>query len=146
MLECVKKVASAGVGYSTNLEKAFRAVLDLAVGNGVADKDMPKTIVVISDMEIDKYMRPGRHWDFLTKMRALYAAHGLTLPKIVMWNVNACKDTVLSQDEQTIFISGQSASSFKALCQNLDGVTAYELMLQVMLQVLNGAAYREVRI
>ena len=142
LLECVKKVASAGVGYSTNLEKAFRAVLDLAVGNGVADKDMPKTIVVISDMEIDCYMRPGRHWDFLTKMKALYAAHGLTLPKIVMWNVNARKDTVLSQDEQTIFISGQSASSFKALCQNLDGVTAYELMLQV----LNSAAYREVRI
>ena len=142
LLECVKKVASAGVGYSTNLEKAFRAVLDLAVGNGVADKDMPKTIVVISDMEIDKYMCPGRHWDFLTKMKALYAAHGLTLPKIVMWNVNARKDTVLSQDEYTIFISGQSASSFKTLCQNLDGVTAYELMLQV----LNGAAYREVRI
>ena len=142
LLECVKKVASAGVGYSTNLEKAFRAVLDLAVGNGVADKDMPKTIVVISDMEIDRYMRPGRHWDFLTKMKSLYAAHGYKLPKIVMWNVNARKDTVLSQDEQTIFISGQSASSFKALCQNLDGVTAYELMLQV----LNGAAYREVRI
>ena len=142
LLECVKRVASAGVGYSTNLEKAFRAVLDLAVGNGVADKDMPKTIVVISDMEIDKYMRPGRHWDFLTKMKALYAAHGYKLPKIVMWNVNARKDTVLSQDEQTIFISGQSPSSFKALCQNLDGVTAYELMLQV----LNGAAYREVRI
>ena len=142
LLECVKRVASAGVGYSTNLEKAFRAVLDLAVGNGVADKDMPKTIVVISDMEIDKYMRPGRHWDFLTKMRALYAAHGLTLPKIVMWNVNARKDTVLSQDEQTIFISGQSASSFKALCQNLDGVTAYELMLQV----LNGKAYEKVRV
>ena len=140
LLECVKRVASAGVGYSTNLEKAFRAVLDLAVGNGVADKDMPKTIVVISDMEIDKYMRPGRHWDFLTKMKALYAAHGYKLPKIVMWNVNARKDTVLSQDEQTIFISGQSASSFKALCQNLDGVTAYELMLQV----LNGAAYAKV--
>ena len=142
LLECVKRVASAGVGYSTNLEKAFRAVLDLAIGNGVADKDMPKTIVVISDMEIDKYMRPGRHWDFLTKMKALYAAHGYTLPRIILWNVNARKDTVLSQDEQTIFISGQSASSFKALCQNLDGVTAYELMLQV----LNGTAYREVRV
>lgn len=140
LLECVKKVASAGVGYSTNLEKAFRAVLDLAVGNGVADKDMPKTIVVISDMEIDRYMRPGRHWDFLTKMKALYAAHGYTLPRIILWNVNARKDTVLSQDEQTIFISGQSPSSFKALCQNLDGVTAYELMLQV----LNGAAYAKV--
>ena len=142
LLENVQQVAKAGVGYSTNLEAAFRAVLSAAVGYGVPVDEMPKTIVVISDMEIDKYMRGGRHWDFLTKMRALYQAHGYTLPKIVLWNVNARNNTVLSQSEDVIFISGQSASSFKALCQNLDGVTAYELMLQV----LNGAAYREVRI
>ena len=142
LLECVKRVASAGVGYSTNLEKAFRAVLDLAIGNGVADKDMPKTIVVISDMEIDKYMRPGRHWDFLTKMRALYAAHGYTLPRIILWNVNARKDTFLSQSEDVLFVSSQSTSVFKQLCQNLDGITAYDLMIQT----LNGPAYSKVRI
>ena len=142
LLANVQQVAKAGVGYSTNLEAAFRAVLSAAVGYDVPANEMPKTIVVISDIEIDKYMRPGRHWDFLTKMRALYAAQGYKLPRIILWNVNARKDTVLSQSEDVIFISGQSASSFKALCQNLDGVTAYELMLQV----LNGAAYREVRI
>lgn len=142
LLENVQKVASAGVGYGTNLELAFREVLRTAIVNDVRADEMPKTIVVISDMEIDRYMRPGRHWDFLMKMRALYAGHGYTLPKIVMWNVDARKDTVLSQSEDVIFISGQSASSFKALCQNLDGVTAYELMLQV----LNGKAYDKVRI
>ena len=140
--ECVKKVASAGVGYGTNLEKAFKAILDTATFHHVPASEMPKTLVVISDMEIDKYMRPGRHWDFLKVMEAKFNAAGYKLPKIVMWNVNARKDTVLSQSEDVIFISGQSASSFKTLCQNLDGVTAYELMLQV----LNGAAYREVRI
>ena len=142
LLECVKKVAEAGVGYSTNLEKAFQEVLDVAVANRVPANQMPKTFVVISDMEIDRYMCPGRHWDFLKVMEARYSAKGYKLPKIVMWNVNACKDTVLSQDENTIFISGQSPSSFKALCQNLDGITAYELMLQV----LNGKAYAKVRI
>ena len=117
-------------------------VLNTAVNNRVPAKEMPKTFVVISDMEIDSYMRPGRHWDFLEVMRARFEQYGYKLPKIVMWNVNARKDTVLSQSEDVIFISGQSASSFKALCQNLDGVTAYELMLQV----LNGKAYEKVRI
>jgi len=142
LLENVQKVASAGVGYSTSLEKAFQEVLNVAVANRVPANQMPKTFVVISDMEIDKYMRPGRHWDFLKVMEARYNAKGYKLPKIVMWNVNARKDTVLSQDENTIFISGQSPSSFKALCQELDGITAYELMLQV----LNGKAYAKVRI
>ena len=140
--QCVKQVASAGVGYSTNLEKAFMEILKTAVNNNVPAKEMPKTFVVISDMEIDRYMRPGSHWDFLQTMRARFEQYGYKLPKIVMWNVNARKDTVLSQSEDVIFISGQSASSFKSLCQNLDGITAYELMLQV----LNGKAYEKVRI
>ena len=138
--QCVKQVASAGVGYSTNLQAAFMEVLKTAVNNNVPAKEMPKTFVVISDMEIDRYMRPGRHWDFLDTMRARFEQYGYKLPKIVMWNVNARKDTVLSQSEDVIFISGQSASSFKSLCQNLDGITAYELMLQV----LNGKAYEKV--
>ena len=142
LLECVKKVAEAGVGYSTNLEKAFLAILDTAVNYRVPKNEMPKALVVISDMEIDKYMRPGRHWDFLDVMRKRFANYGYALPKIVMWNVNARKDTVLSQSEDVIFISGQSASSFKSLCQNLDGITAYELMVQT----LNGKAYEKVRI
>jgi hypothetical protein len=140
--QCVKQVASAGVGYSTNLQAAFMEVLKTAVNNNVPAKEMPKTLVVISDMEIDRYMRPGSHWDFLQTMRARFEQYGYKLPKIVMWNVNARKDTVLSQSEDVIFISGQSASSFKSLCQNLDGITAYELMLQV----LNGKAYEKVRI
>lgn len=142
LLECVQQVAKAGVGYSTNLEKAFMAILDTATFYRVPKNQMPKALVVISDMEIDKYMRPGRHWDFLDVMRHRFKAAGYELPKIVMWNVNARKDTVLSQSEDVIFISGQSASSFKSLCQNLDGITAYDLMLQV----LNGKAYAKVRI
>ena len=142
LLDCVKKVAEAGVGYSTNLEKAFLAVLETAVNYRVPKNEMPKALVVISDMEIDKYMRPGRHWDFLDVMRRSFKNYGYALPKIVMWNVNARKDTVLSQSEDVIFISGQSPSSFKALCQNLDGITAYELMVQT----LNGKAYEKVRV
>ena len=140
--DCVKQVAKAGVGYGTNLEKAFQAILDTAVQNKVPVNEMPETLVVISDMEIDKYMRPSYQWDFLQTMRARFASAGYKMPKIVLWNVNARKDTVLSQSEDVIFISGQSPSSFKALCQNLDGITAYELMLQV----LNGKAYAKVLI
>lgn len=142
LLENVQKVAAAGVGYSTNLEKAFQEVLDVAVANRVPANQMPKTFVVISDMEIDRYMRPSRHWDFLKVMEARYNAKGYTLPRIILWNVNARKDTFLSQSEDVLFVSGQSASTFKQLCQNLDGVTAYDLMLKT----LNGPAYSKVRI
>jgi hypothetical protein len=142
LLENVQRVASAGAGDSTNLEAAFREVLNVATRNWVSADEMPETFVVISDMEIDKYMRPGRHWDFLQTMRARYEAVGYKLPRIILWNVNARKDTFLSQSEDVLFVSGQSTSVFKQLCQNLDGVTAYDLMIQT----LNSPAYSKVRI
>jgi hypothetical protein len=142
LYECVKKVASAGVGYGTNLQAAFNEILNTAVQYRIPAEDMPKTLVVISDMEINKYMRPGRHWDFLKVMEARFNASGYALPRIILWNVNARKDTVLSQDEHTLFVSGQSASVFKQICQNLDGMTAYDLMIQT----LNSPAYDKVRI
>ena len=142
LLENVQKVAAAGVGYSTNLEKAFQEVLDVAVANRVPANQMPKTFVVISDMEIDRYMRPGRHWDFLKVMEARYNAKGYELPAIYLWNVGARKDTFLSQSEKVYFVSGQSPSTFKQICNAVDGMTAYDLMIQT----LNNPAYDKVRI
>ena len=117
-------------------------ILETAVFYKIPKNQMPKTLVVISDMEIDHYMRPGRHWDFLKVMEARFNAKGFGLPRIILWNVNARKDTVLSQDEHTLFVSGQSTSVFKQICQNLDGMTAYDLMIQT----LNSPAYDKVRI
>lgn len=142
LLENVRKVAAAGVGYSTNLEKAFQEVLNVAVANRVPANQMPKTFVVISDMEIDRYMRPGRHWDFLKVMEARYNAKGYELPSIYLWNVNARKDTFLSQSEKVYFVSGQSPSVFKQICNAVDGMTAYDLMIQT----LNSHVYDKVRI
>ena len=142
LLDCVKQVAKAGVGYSTNLEKAFKAILETAVANKVPANEMPDALIVISDMEIDCYMRPGRHWDFLKVQEARFKRYGYKLPRIILWNVNARKDTFLSQSEDVLFVSGQSASVFKQLCQNLDGMTAYDLMIQT----LNAPAYSKVRI
>ena len=142
LLENVQKVAAAGVGYSTNLERAFQEILNVAVANRVPANQMPKTFVVISDMEIDKYMRPGRHWDFLKVMEARYNAKGYELPSIYLWNVNARKDTFLSQSEKVYFVSGQSPSVFKQICNAVDGMTAYDLMIQT----LNSPVYSKVRI
>lgn len=142
LFDCVKKVASTGVGYSTNLQAAFKAILNTAVQNKISEKDMPKALIVISDMEIDRYIRYGSNWGFLDMMETRFNAYGYKLPQIILWNVEARNDTVLSQDERTLFVSGQSASVFKQICRNLNGVTAYELMLEV----LNSPAYAKVTI
>ena len=131
LAECIQKVKDTDMGYNTNLEEAFNYILKHAISNGVSDEELPKALVVVSDMEIDRYMR--RYGvDFVGEMRAKFARHGYHLPKLILWNVEARNDTFLTKDEDVLMVSGQSASTFRELCGNLDGKTAWDLMLETL--------------
>ena len=131
LAKCVSKVMQTDVGYNTNLEAAFNEILAHAIRNRVPNKDMPKALVVISDMEIDRYVR-RYGLDFVDAMRAKFARHGYVLPKLILWNVEARNDTFLTKQEGVLMVSGQAASTFRELCGNLDGKTAWDLMLETL--------------
>lgn len=129
--EKVNQVLRTEVGYSTNLERAFDYILAGATYNKIAKEDMPKALVVISDMEIDYYMR-GYGIDFVEEMKHKFAAHGYDLPKLIFWNVEARNDTFLSQSTDIINVSGQSPSTFKFLMGALEGKTSWDVMLETL--------------
>lgn len=137
----VRQVMNTDVGYSTNLEAAFNYILANATYNEVDNKDMPKALVVISDMEIDGYMR-GYGIDFVSEMKGKFMAHGYDLPKLVFFNVEARNDTFLSQSTDVINVSGQSPSTFKTLLGALEGKTSWD----VMCETLNDRMYNCVKI
>lgn len=128
----VSYVRGTGVGYSTNLDAAFKMILDHAITNRVTSAEMPKALVVISDMEIDPYTRGSRSFDFVSKWKNEFAKYGYTLPKLVMWNVEARNDTFLAKSDDVVLVSGQSVSTFKNLCGSLEGKTAWDFMVEVL--------------
>lgn len=132
LASCVAKVNNTDVGYSTNLDRAFQHVLDHALLHHIKNEDMPKALVVISDMEIDPYFRGRRNLDFVAKWKEEFARHNLVCPKLVMWNVEARNDTFLSQNNDVLLVSGQSASTFYNLCSALGGKTAWDFMCEVL--------------
>lgn len=132
LCSAVLKVGRTDVGYSTNLSAAFEYILNHAITNNIKPEDMPKALVVISDMEIDPYFRGSKKLDFIQKVKADFAAYNYTCPKIILWNVEARNDTFLTQSDDVILVSGQSASIFKNLCANLNGKTSWDLMLEVL--------------
>ena len=143
LLEAVQKTASAGVGYGTNLMKAMDKILQVAVANRVPENELPEAMLVLSDMEIDHYFRPQANFDFMDTVAAKFRRAGYKkCPKLVLWNIEARKDTFLSNREDVILVSGQSASTFKSLVNALNGMTAYDYMLSV----LNSEAYSKIRI
>lgn len=137
----IAQVLRTDVGYSTNLERAFNKVLTTAIENKIKEEDMPKAIVVISDMEIDSFFDEKYNWDFIKSMSKRFNQYGYKLPKIILWNVEARNDTFLSKSDEVLFVSGQSASSFKAVLTGLNGGG-----IELMLNTLNDPMYDRVSI
>lgn len=102
-------------GGSTNLESAFERILNIAVRNHTPVEDMPKSIIVISDMEINGCT--NRDWMFYDEMKFLYESFGYELPNIIFWNVNSRNNVFhVDKDRKGVQLcSGQSVTIFKQL-------------------------------
>ena len=112
---------------NTNLQAAFDHVREIAVANHISAEEMPKSLIVISDMEIDYC--GDRNWTFYEKMARRYADYGYQIPNIIFWNV-ASRHDVFHADKSRIgvqLVSGQSASVFRQVMQCV-GMTPVEAM------------------
>ena len=112
---------------NTNLQAAFDHVLEIAVANHISAEEMPKSLIVISDMEIDYC--GDRNWTFYEKMARRYADYGYQIPNIIFWNV-ASRHDVFHADKSRVgvqLVSGQSASVFRQVMQCV-GMTPVETM------------------
>lgn len=139
-IDKVYRIYRTNLCENTDLEAVFDLLLMTAKRPGVSAWDIPKTIVVISDMEIDQgsgsyWSSNSRRWTKesasteMETIRKKWAAAGLTLPKLVYWNVDARHDTILDAGPNVTFVSGMSPTIFK---QVLTGKTGWELCLETI--------------
>lgn len=113
---------------NTDLEAAFRLVLDIAIQNRIPQDEMPKSLIVISDMEIDYC--GNKDWTFYEKMSRKFRKHGYQIPNIIFWNVNS-RNNVFHADKDRAGVqlaSGQAASVFQQAmqCVGMNPVEAME--------------------
>ena len=126
---------------STNLHDAFTLILDTAIKNHVSADEMPKSIIVISDMEIDSCC--SVRWTFYDLMRARFAQYGYEIPQVIFWNVNSRHDVFHADSNRkgVILCSGQSTTTFKNLINSI-GMTPVEYMMSI----LNSKRYEAIKI
>ena len=138
--ENVRFVERAGVGYNTNLEAAFNEILKMAVQNSLTNEELPKALLIVSDMEIDNVVsREGL--DFVETMKRRFAQYGYKMPKLILFNVESRNDTFLTLAPDVIQVSGQSTNIFETLCKNLTKTS-----IEYMLEVLNDKSYNCIKI
>lgn len=117
---------------NTNIEAAFRKILKVSKENNVPAEDMPKALVIISDMEFDvaTYDRDCTYYDKFVKM---YAEAGYALPTVIFWNVDSRHDVfhVACDKPGVQLASGASASTFQSVLRNI-GKTPYEAVVETL--------------
>jgi len=127
----IYNVKKADWGMNTNLKAAFDKVLDIALKGNVPQEEMPKSIIVISDMEIDAC--GDRDWSFYDKMSKKFKKHGYQIPNIIFWNVDS-RNNVFHADSTRKGVqlcSGQSIATFEQLMGCID-LTPVEFMEKVI--------------
>lgn len=148
----VKRIYRTNLCDNTNLEAVFDLLLDTIVEKNIPKEDIPHTICVISDMEIDSATREydSYYWETkgswtkdstateMEKIRNKWAAVGVELPKLVYWNVDARHNLFLDSGDSVSFVSGASPVLFKSVLTQKSG---YELMMEV----LSGADYADIK-
>lgn len=121
---------------NTNIEATMRLILNTAIENNLSQDEMPKNIVIISDMQFDD-RRGSFHWNktLFEQIADDYAEAGYKLPKICFWNVCSRNfDTVPMQNNElglvlcsgfsitnmNMFMSGE-IDPYKVLVEQING-------------------------
>ena len=120
------------VGYNTNVQGAFDALLKHAVSIRASQADLPEYILLISDMEFDAAC--NRQTNFQVEKRK-YEEQGYTLPKVIFWNVNArgAQSPVRMSENGTALVSGFSPSMIKTVMDaDFEQFTPYAIALDAI--------------
>ena len=123
----MSQMNSSDWGMNTNLHAAFEEILRIAVKGGVNASDMPKTLLILSDMQFDQCVSfdDSAHQMIVRK----YKEAGYEVPNIVFWNLNSKDNVPVKFDKRgTALVSGFSPAVMKGVLTGTD-MTPYGIML-----------------
>lgn len=97
---------------NTNIAKTFDLILKVAVKGKMKQEDMPKNILIVSDMEFDYATSHKSNQTLFDSIAEKYAAHGYKMPRLVFWNVNSRTDTIPVKENElgVALVSGFSVN------------------------------------
>lgn len=104
---------------NTNVEAVFDLILMTAVENKCTQEEMPKQILILSDMEFDYCSSSNRrsHVDMslMSHIAQKYAQCGYKLPRLIFWNLNSRTGTIPMKENEAgvVLVSGFSQNILK---------------------------------
>jgi hypothetical protein len=118
---------------NTNVIAAFQKVLDVAKKGNVSDEEMPKALLIMSDMNFDQCIKFDD--SAMQSIKRNFEAAGYTTPIVVFWNINAQDHAPVKYDTRGVaLVSGFSPTIVKSvLAADLSNMTPEAIMLQTVM-------------
>ena len=111
---------------NTNIEAVFDMLLDMALSHEVPAEEMPKQLLIISDMEFDQASAPNswrkseNKWKKFTPtlfetIERNYQREGYQIPRLIFWNVCGRTNTIpkVEHENGICLLSGFSQNAMK---------------------------------
>ena len=125
----VYRIYKTNLCENTNIEAAFDMLLNTARETHCSQEDLPKSIIVVSDMEFDSqrgYYGRGNN-TLMENIAHKWSMAGYKMPNLVYWNVQARQNNIPMQVKDGVtLVSGMSPVIFE---QIMKGKTAEDLMM-----------------
>lgn len=152
IVNMINTIYSSPWGGSTDLQAAFKIVLDHGVQNNVPPDQMPTMIMILSDMQMNEAENVGYNDNAINQtalemIQTMYESAGYKMPKLVFWNLNNEYGTTEAglQSPNVMLVSGFSPAILKAITNNTEMPevpTPYDLVMQV----LNSPRYEAIKL
>ncbi|WP_300366154.1 DUF2828 family protein [Brachyspira sp.] len=131
IVDIVDYILRSSIDMSTNIDSVFNALLDTALKNHVSQEELPKYIIIISDMEFNACDKANKtnfeYW------KESFNKNNYKLPTIIFWNVNSSSRIMPAlKNDDVLFISGRSQNAIK----NIINIDKYNLNNQDEISML----------
>ncbi len=131
IVEKVKKMSTAHWEMSTDLHKAFDLILKTAKNGNVLEEDMPKTLLIMSDMAFNGCVKfDDTAYEMISRK---YDEAGYKIPNVVFWNLRATGNAPVNFEKKGVaLVSGFSPSILKTVL-SAKSVTPADVMLETLM-------------
>lgn len=138
----LQKALSHNEVADTNVEKVFDLILQTAINNHMSQEDLPKNILIISDMEFNSCATCGSGNSWTNRGRVdrrlfdviaqKYENAGYKIPRLVFWNVNSRTGTIPVKENEAgvALVSGFSVNVCKMVMSGK--LDPYECLLETL--------------
>ncbi|MGN0438041.1 MAG: DUF2828 family protein [Lachnospiraceae bacterium] len=127
---------------NTNIEAVFDLILDMAKCKSVPREELPKQVLIISDMEFDAATAPNfydrSHWKtagatLFEQIEKKYEDAGYKMPRLIFWNVCGRSNGIpkVKNGEGLCLLSGFSQNAMKVAADKTKK-DPYEALIAVL--------------